>query len=81
MWYLNYLFWQTLGQYGIICIEDVVREIASVGPHFKEVTSFLCPFVLTKPDEALRGKKRRYNDGGYSRNREDHINELISKMN
>ncbi|KAG5581094.1 hypothetical protein H5410_051721, partial [Solanum commersonii] len=33
---------QTLGQYGIICLEDVVREIDSVGPHFKEVTSFLC---------------------------------------
>ncbi|MCD7460678.1 hypothetical protein HAX54_044208 [Datura stramonium] len=72
---------QTLGQYDIICLEDVVREIASVGPHFKEVTSFLCPFALTKPEKALQGKKRRFNDGGDSGNREDHINELISKMN
>ncbi|XP_059299708.1 large ribosomal subunit protein uL30y-like [Lycium ferocissimum] len=72
---------QTLSQHGIICLEDIVREVASVGAHFKEVTSFLCPFSLTKPDKALLGKKRRYNDGGDSGNREDHINELISKMN
>ncbi|KAJ8560656.1 hypothetical protein K7X08_022516 [Anisodus acutangulus] len=66
---------QTLGQHGIVCLEDVV------GPDFKEVTSFLCPFSLAKPEKALQGKKRRYNDGGDSGNREDHINELISKMN
>ncbi|KAK4374705.1 hypothetical protein RND71_005382 [Anisodus tanguticus] len=72
---------QTLGQHGIICLEDVVGEISNVGPHFKEVTSFLCPFSLTKPEKALQGKKRRYNNGGDSGNREDHINELISKMN
>lgn len=58
-----------------------MREIASVGPDFKEVTSFLCPFAFTKPEKALQGKKRRYNDGGDSGNHEDHINELISKMN
>nr|XP_016466206.1 PREDICTED: 60S ribosomal protein L7-2-like [Nicotiana tabacum] len=72
---------QTLGQHGIICLEDVVSEIANVGPHFKEVSSFLCRFALTKPEKALQGKKRRYKDGGDSGNREDHINELISKMN
>lgn len=72
---------QALGQYGILCLEDLVTEIAYVGPHFKEVTSFLCPFTLTKPEKALQGKKKRFSDGGDSGNREDHINELVSKMN
>lgn len=72
---------QALGQYGIICLEDLVNEIANVGPHFKEVTSFLCPFALNKPEKALQGKKKRFVDGGDSGNREGEINELISKMN
>ncbi|XP_009804423.1 large ribosomal subunit protein uL30z [Nicotiana tabacum] len=72
---------QGLGQYGIICLEDLVNEIANVGPHFKEVTSFLCPFALNKPEKALQGKKKRFVDGGDSGNREGEINELISKMN
>ncbi|XP_059641170.1 large ribosomal subunit protein uL30y-like [Cornus florida] len=77
----NNIIEQELGKYGMICIEDVVNEIANVGPHFKEVTSFLCPFILNKPEKALKGKKKVYKDGGDSGNREDHINELISQMN
>lgn len=58
-----------------------MNEIVSVGPHFKEVSSFLCPFVLNNPEKALHGKKKRFEDGGDSGNRKDLINELISKMN
>ncbi|KAG9152404.1 hypothetical protein Leryth_015808 [Lithospermum erythrorhizon] len=72
---------QALGQYHIICIEDIVNEIANVGSHFKDVTKSLCPFTLNKAEKALQGKKKRYTDGGDAGNREDHINELISKMN
>ncbi len=32
---------KNLGKYGIICIEDLIHEIATVGPHFKEANSFL----------------------------------------
>ncbi|KAI3463454.1 hypothetical protein Pfo_020117 [Paulownia fortunei] len=77
----NNIVEQELGQHNIICIEDIVNEIANAGPHFKAVTNFLCPFVLNNPEKALHGKKRRFEDGGDSGNREDHINELISKMN
>lgn len=77
----NNMIEQALGQHGIICIEDIVNEVARVGPHFKEVTSFLCPFTLNKPEKALQGKKKLYKFGGDSGNREDNINELISKMN
>ncbi|PRQ50453.1 putative ribosomal protein L30, ferredoxin [Rosa chinensis] len=74
--YLN-----ALGKSNIICIEDIVHEIASTGKYFKEAASFLWPFTLNKPEVGLKGVKARYLDGGDSGNREDKINDLISKMN
>ncbi|KAI8544217.1 hypothetical protein RHMOL_Rhmol08G0278600 [Rhododendron molle] len=66
-------------QYGMLCIEDVVNEIATVGPHFKEVTGFLCPFSLNRPEKALHGKKKLYEHGGDGGNCKDHTNELAFK--
>ncbi|KAL4584451.1 hypothetical protein LXL04_009052 [Taraxacum kok-saghyz] len=79
----NNIIEEAMKQHGIICIEDIVKEIVNVGPHFKEVCSFLCPFNLNKPEDkkALQGKKKAFRDGGDSGNRDDLINELISKMN
>ncbi|KAL1554116.1 60S ribosomal protein L7-1 [Salvia divinorum] len=77
----NNIVEQELGKHSIICIEDIVNEIVAVGPHFKSVTSFLCPFVLNNPEKVLQGKKKRFEDGGDSGNRKDKINELISKIN
>ncbi|KAH7564658.1 hypothetical protein JRO89_XS09G0002900 [Xanthoceras sorbifolium] len=77
----NNIIEQELGKYGIICIEDIVHEIANVGPHFKEVISFLGPLQLNKPEGGLLGKKQPFKDGGEAGNREDQINELIEKMN
>jgi hypothetical protein len=54
-----------IGKYGILCIEDIVHEIASVGPHFKEVANFLYPFKLNQPAEGgLQGTKTLYKHGG-----------------
>lgn len=72
---------QELGKYGILCMEDIVHEIANVGPHFKEVTSFLWPFTLNNPEGGLQKTKRLFKDGGETGNREDDINKLIDKMN
>lgn len=77
----NNIVEQALGEHGIICLEDVINEITTVGKHFKEVNNFLYPFALKKPEKVLQGKKRRYKDGGDSGNREDNINELLDKMN
>merc|ERR1712060_222083 len=33
-----------LGKFGIICIEDLVHEIMTVGPNFKYAANFLWPF-------------------------------------
>ncbi|GAB2253726.1 hypothetical protein Droror1_Dr00021535 [Drosera rotundifolia] len=77
----NLIIEQELGKYDIISIEDIVHQMATVGPHFKEVTKFLCPFNLSKPASGLQGIKNRFKDGGDSGNREEKINELIDKMN
>jgi large subunit ribosomal protein L7e len=37
----NELIEKELGKFGIICIEDLIHEIAEVGPHFKEANNFL----------------------------------------
>ncbi|KAG4180749.1 hypothetical protein ERO13_A10G184300v2 [Gossypium hirsutum] len=78
----NNIIEQTLGKHGIICIEDIVHEIANVGPHFKEVIHFMGPLMLSKLEDGLiKGKKQPYKEGGDAGNRGDEINDLISKMN
>ena len=37
----NELIEKYLGEHGMICIEDVVHEIHTCGPHFKEANNFL----------------------------------------
>ncbi|KNA22570.1 hypothetical protein SOVF_032440 [Spinacia oleracea] len=76
----NNVIEQALGKHGILCLEDMVHEIFSVGRHFKEVTRFLWPFFLAKPKDGFHGKKNPFKNGGDSGNREEHINELIALM-
>ncbi|XP_061369109.1 large ribosomal subunit protein uL30z [Gastrolobium bilobum] len=77
----NNIIEQELGNFGIVCTEDMVHQIDNVGPHFKEVVYFLWPFDLDKPAEGLKGSKTLFKDGGDTGNRQDLINELINKMN
>lgn len=72
---------QTLGKHGIICVEDLIHEIMTVGPHFKEANNFLWPFKLKAPLGGLEKKRNHYVEGGDAGNREDYINELIRRMN
>ncbi|CAD7688645.1 unnamed protein product [Nyctereutes procyonoides] len=39
----NTLIAQSLGKYGIICMEDLIHEIYTVGKRFKEANNFLWP--------------------------------------
>jgi 60S ribosomal protein uL30 len=70
-----------LGKFGIICIEDLVHEIYTVGPHFKEANNFLWPFKLSHARGGFRQKTRHYQEGGDHGNREHLINALIRRMN
>jgi len=70
-----------LGRFGITCVEDLIHEIYTVGPHFKEANRFLWPFKLSSPLGGFKGVTTHYNDGGDFGNREDQINRLIKAMN
>ncbi|KAL6972965.1 Large ribosomal subunit protein uL30w [Sarracenia purpurea var. burkii] len=77
----NSIIEQALGKYGIICIEDLIHEIMTVGPHFKVANNFLWPFKLKAPLGGLKKKRNHYVEGGDAGNREDYINELVRRMN
>jgi large subunit ribosomal protein L7e len=71
-----------LGKYGMICMEDLIHEIYTVGPNFKQASNFLWPFKLNSPTGGFRKRKfKHFVEGGDLGNREDHINELIRQMN
>ena len=40
---------KNLGRFGIICMEDLIHEIYTCGPHFKEANAFLWTFKLASP--------------------------------
>jgi 60S ribosomal protein uL30 len=69
-----------LGKFGIQCCEDLIHEIFTVGPHFRDASRFLWPFKLTTPKGGWVYVKTHYNEGGDAGNREDQINKLLRKM-
>ncbi|KAL5594661.1 hypothetical protein BROUX41_001577 [Berkeleyomyces rouxiae] len=72
----------SLGKYGIICMEDLVHEIITVGPNFKQAANFLWPFKLSNPTGGFRPRKfRHFIEGGDLGNREEKINALVRRMN
>ncbi|CAO3691776.1 unnamed protein product [Rhizopus microsporus] len=81
----NQLIKDHLGQFGIICVEDVIHEIVTVGDHFKQVNNFLWPFKLSNPNGHKKAswkphKFQHYVEGGDAGDREFDINRLIQSM-
>jgi len=78
----NTLIEKELGKYNIICMEDIVHEIFTIGPNFKHVNNFLYAFKLVNPNNSTLGKKGTpfisYHETG---NRGEEINDIIQKMN
>merc|ERR1712168_1485388 len=66
----NDIIEESLGRFGIICVEDLIHEILSVGPNFK----------LNTPAGGWRKKVNHFVEGGDFGCREDKINELLKKM-
>jgi large subunit ribosomal protein L7e len=61
-------------------MEDLVHEIYTVGPHFKQASRFLWPFKLNSPHGGLRKKGTHFVEGGDCGNREEQINKLVRRM-
>lgn len=78
----NQLIEDNLGKFGIVCMEDLIHEIYTVGPNFKQASNFLWPFKLSNPTGGFRARKfKHFVEGGDLGNREDNINALIKQMN
>jgi len=78
----NTIIEENLGKYGIVCMEDLIHEIYTVGPNFKQASNFLWPFKLSNPTGGFHTRKfKHFIEGGDLGNREEHLNALIRQMN
>jgi len=71
---------EALGTHGITCFEDLVHEIYTVGPAFKQANNFLWPFKLNSAKGGLPKKRLGFNEGGQCGNREQYMSSLIFRM-
>jgi len=69
-----------LGKHDIICVEDIVHELFTVGSHFKQANKFLWPFKLSNPKGGWTKKLNHFNEGGDAGLQEEKINELVQRM-
>uniref|UniRef100_A0A0K0E9C9 Large ribosomal subunit protein uL30 n=1 Tax=Strongyloides stercoralis TaxID=6248 RepID=A0A0K0E9C9_STRER len=76
----NAIIEENLGKYDVICAEDIVHELYTVGPNFKQVSNFLWPFKLSNPRGGFTKKANHFVEGGDYGNREEKINALLQKM-
>ncbi|EEC45178.1 predicted protein [Phaeodactylum tricornutum CCAP 1055/1] len=78
----NTVIQEGLGQYNIRCTADLVHEIITVGPHFKQANNFLWPFKLSSPRGGFSSKTKllHFLEGGEAGARGDEINKFVKKM-
>ncbi|TFK76342.1 60S ribosomal protein L7 [Pluteus cervinus] len=73
---------KSLGKFDILSVEDLVHEISTAGPNFKQASNFLWPFKLSNPNGGWRTRKfKHFVQGGDFGDRESNINQLIRQMN
>lgn len=79
----NAIIEAALGQYGILSIDDLIHEIVTVGPNFKQANNFIWPFKLSNPNGGwgVTRKFKHFIQGGSFGNREEFINQLVKAMN
>eukprot|EP01026_Neomeris_dumetosa_P040572 TRINITY_DN33503_c0_g1_i2.p1 TRINITY_DN33503_c0_g1~~TRINITY_DN33503_c0_g1_i2.p1 ORF type:complete len:315 (-),score=30.46 TRINITY_DN33503_c0_g1_i2:224-1054(-) len=70
-----------MGEFGVICIEDLVHEICSLGEYFQQVNDLLWPFKLSVAKDEITRRFKKYIQVGKKGNREEQIDLIINKMN
>ncbi|CAB9506360.1 60S ribosomal protein L7 [Seminavis robusta] len=71
-----------LGKLGICCVADLINEIYTVGPNFKQANNFLWPMKLSNPKGGFSSKTKllHFLEGGEAGARGEEINKLVKKM-
>lgn len=77
----NSLIEQQLGDHGIICLEDLIHEIFSVGRSFRVANNFLRPFHLSVARHAARDKGGAMKELGSPGFRGPDVNSIIRLIN
>uniref|UniRef100_A0A2I3S797 RPL7L1 n=1 Tax=Pan troglodytes TaxID=9598 RepID=A0A2I3S797_PANTR len=72
----NTVIEEHLGKFGVICLEDLIHEIAFPGKHFQEISWFLRPFHLSVARHATKNRVGFLKEMGTPGYRE-RINQLI----
>lgn len=66
---------------GIICVEDIVHEVFTVGANFDKVTKAMYPFLLPNPKDGWIGKKGlTFEKGGVAGYRGNDLNEMLKNI-
>lgn len=78
----NSVIQEGLAEQGIECCADLVHEIFTVGPNFKQANNFLWPFKLSSPKGGFSRKTKllHFMEGGEAGARGEEINKLVKKM-
>ncbi|KAL4844207.1 hypothetical protein H8958_008280 [Nasalis larvatus] len=76
----NTVIEEHLGQFGVICLEDLIYEIAFPGKHF-QISWFLSPFHLSVTHHATKNRVGFLKDMGTPGYRGEHINQLSRQLN
>ena len=63
----------------IQCFDDIVDQITSCGPLFRNVTSKLWPFKLSAPKGGINKKRKHFIEGGDYGNREAYMNNFVKQ--
>eukprot|EP01002_Notosolenus_urceolatus_P004844 NODE_2286_length_1157_cov_284.371841_g1895_i0.p2 GENE.NODE_2286_length_1157_cov_284.371841_g1895_i0~~NODE_2286_length_1157_cov_284.371841_g1895_i0.p2 ORF type:complete len:240 (+),score=111.24 NODE_2286_length_1157_cov_284.371841_g1895_i0:146-865(+) len=69
-----------LGKHGIVCLDDIVFQLATAGPKFRECSRFLWPFKLSTPRGGYEAKRKHFVEGGDYGNRMEYINKVLTRM-
>jgi len=64
----------------VICMEDLVNQIYTAGPYFRDCSKFLWPFKMNNPAGGMSRIRHHFVEGGDAGNREELVNDLIRKM-
>jgi large subunit ribosomal protein L7e len=78
----NSVIQEGLSSVGINCAADLIHEIVTVGPAFKQANNFLWPFKLSSPTGGFSRKTKllHFLEGGEAGNRGEEINAFVKKM-
>jgi large subunit ribosomal protein L7e len=64
----------------IICVQDLIHELYTVGEEFHTVNKFLWTFQLSAPKSKFQKDKLSFKDGGEYGDRGEEMDDLIRQM-